>query len=288
MVHYLAQHPDVFIPLHEPRFFGRDITHDGARIPYEQYMALFEGVSDEKRVGEKSVWYLYSETAAEEIHAFNPDARILVQLRSPADMLYSLHGQFIGRSARENIVDFEEALAAEPERRLGRRLPANVASAEHLLYSRIPRYHTQIQRYLRLFPRERIHVVLYDDLQHDPDRCYREVLRFLDVDDNFAPDFRVYNPARNVHSPRVQRMLAACAPAARWVLDRSPAAVSRGLSWCYRALNTANASADPRAPLPPRVRARIDAQVAPEIDALADFLGRDLSHWLSHRHVADR
>lgn len=288
MVHYLAQHPEVFIPLREPRFFGRDITHDGPRITYEEYIALFEGVTDEKRIGEKSVWYLYSTTAAAEIHAFNPDARILVQLRNPADMLYSLHGQFVGRSGREDIPDFEEALAAEPERRLGRRIPASVASAEHLLYSDIPRYYTQLQRYLRLFPRERVHVVLYDDLQRDPGEVYRKVLGFLDVDDRFMPDFRVYNPARNVHSPRLQRLLGAHGPASRWIASRAPAGLSRRLQGWYRALRSANVSGQPRPALPPRVRARIDAHVAPEIDALADLLGRDLSHWLSYRHDTDQ
>lgn len=284
MVHYLAQHPDVFIPLREPRFFGRDITHDGARIAYEDYIALFDDAAGEKRIGEKSVWYLYSGTAAEEIHAFNPEARILVQLRAPADMLYSLHGQFVGRSAREQITDFEEALAAEPERRAGRRVPTTVASAEHLLYSEIPRYFTQLQRYLRVFPRERIHVVLYDDLQRDPGRVYREVLRFLGVDERFVPDFRIYNPARNVRSPRLQRFLAASAPAGRWIASRAPAGVSRRLRQWYGVLSSANVSGRPRPALAPETRARIDAQVAPEIDAVAEFLGRDLSHWIPYRH----
>lgn len=287
MMHYLAQHPEVFIPLQEPRFFGRDITHDGPRITYEDYMALFEDVTDEKRIGEKSVWYLYSGTAAEEIHAFNPEARILVLLRNPADMLYSLHGQFVGRSARENIADFEEALAAEPERRRGLRVPSSVASAEHLLYSEIPRYFTQLQRYLRFFPRERIHVVLYDDLQHDPGTVYGEVLRFLEVDDRFVPDFRVYNPARNVHSPRLRRMLLAGRPAGRWIGARAPAAMSRILRRWYGALGAANVSERPRSALSPHVRARIDARMAPEIDALGEFLGRDLSHWASYRRGAD-
>lgn len=284
MVHYLAQHPEVFIPLREPRFFGRDITHEGSRITYDEYLALFDNASDEKRIGEKSVWYLYSATAAEEIHDFNPEARILVQLRSPADMLYSLHGQFVNRSGREDIADFAEALAAEAERRAGRRLPSTVTSAEHLLYSRIARYHTQLQRYLRVFPRERIHVVLYDDLQRDPGETYRGVLRFLEVDDRFTPDFRVHNPARNVRSPRLQRVLAGGAATGRWLEARMPAGVAARLGRWYRALGAANVSARPRTALAADVRARIDAQVAPEIEALAELLGRDLSHWIPYRH----
>lgn len=287
MVHYLAQHPEIFIPLREPRFFGSDITHDGPHISYEDYIALFDGVMDERRVGEKSVWYLYSRTAAAEIHAFNPDARILVQLRNPADMLHSLHGQFVNTSGRESIAEFEKALAAEPDRRAGRRLPAGVPSAEHLLYSEIPRYFTQLQRYLRLFPREQIHVVLHDDLQRDPGAVYREVLRFLDVDDRFAPEFRIYNPARNVRSPRLQRMLAAGAPAGRWIASRTPAGISRRLQQWYRDLRSANVNDRPRPALAPEVRARIDAMLAPEIDALAELLGRDLGHWVSYRHRHD-
>ena len=69
----------------------------------------------EKRLGEASVWYLYSKTAAQEIYSFNPDAQIVVMLRNPADMLYSQHSQFL-YNGNEDIEDFSEALAAEPER----------------------------------------------------------------------------------------------------------------------------------------------------------------------------
>ena len=40
--------------------------------------------------GDVAVWYLMSETAADEIHAVNPDARIVIMLRRPHEMLHSL------------------------------------------------------------------------------------------------------------------------------------------------------------------------------------------------------
>src|SRR2546429_216975 len=89
---YLDAHPRIFMSKpKEPHHFGRDLE---IRVrPYasrESYLRLFEGV-DADHAGDASVLYLYSSTAPDEILALNPDARIIIMLRDPLEMIPSLH-----------------------------------------------------------------------------------------------------------------------------------------------------------------------------------------------------
>ena len=122
---YLGAHPEIFMsPYKEPHFFGSDLQQRW-RPTKSQYFSCFAKARDEKRVGEASVHYLYSKCAAAEIKEFCPEARIIIMLRDPVEMLYSLHSQSIF-SGNEVINDFEEALEAEADRKLGRRIPRGI------------------------------------------------------------------------------------------------------------------------------------------------------------------
>lgn len=77
--------------------------------------ALFEGAQGRKRIGEASVWYLYSSAASREINQFSPEADPIVMLRNPFEALPSLHSQFVFVGI-EPVEDFEEALAPDEER----------------------------------------------------------------------------------------------------------------------------------------------------------------------------
>src|SRR5438093_448879 len=123
MYAYLRQHPQIFMPFHkEPLFFGSDLTTRYGRMSLEEYLALFADASRGQRIGEASAWYLYSATAAAEIKAFAPDAQIVVMLRDPVEVMRAQHSQLLF-NMQETLTSFAEALAAEADRRAGRRLP---------------------------------------------------------------------------------------------------------------------------------------------------------------------
>ena len=122
MYEYLRVHPDVYMPLHkEPMYFGQDLTQLHVRLTERDYLALFAEARPGQRIGEATTWYLFSKTAASEIRDFSPDARIIIMLRHPVDVMYSLHRELLFYRG-ETIDDFAEALAAEADRREGRRL----------------------------------------------------------------------------------------------------------------------------------------------------------------------
>src|SRR5687767_7533385 len=118
--------------LKEPHYFCTDF-YKPSGLTEDQYLELFAPAKSEKRIGEGSTWYIYSEEARKGIKAFDPDARIIIMLRDPVAMMYSLHAQRLWL-ARENIQDFEEALDAESDRKEGRRLPRYPFPVQLLFY----------------------------------------------------------------------------------------------------------------------------------------------------------
>jgi hypothetical protein len=134
---YLAEHPDIFVARKEMHFFGADLNFGPHFQLYrhypKDYRAAFAAWNGQSRAGEASVWYLFSEKAAAEIIAYNPDARIIIMLREPTSLLHSLYSQFVA-DGNEHLPTFKEALAAEADRRAGRRITRQTYLAQALVY----------------------------------------------------------------------------------------------------------------------------------------------------------
>src|SRR5258708_35381840 len=62
---------------------------------WDDYLRLFQGAKGEKAIGEASVCYLWSKTAAANIRARIPGAKIIMILRNPADVAFSLYLQSV-------------------------------------------------------------------------------------------------------------------------------------------------------------------------------------------------
>ena len=131
---YLRAHPQIFMCVpKEPMYFGADLTPRYRRMTEQEYLALFADAQPGQRAGEASPWYLYSHSAPAEIAHFAPDARIIVMLRNPVDVMHAQHGQLVF-NRREDITDFAAALEAEPARRRGERIPGDAIRPEALYY----------------------------------------------------------------------------------------------------------------------------------------------------------
>lgn len=266
----LKQHPEIYVSLlKEPQFFGADLMRTPAGIRDEDvYLELFELGSDRPLRGEASVWYLSSLQAPYEIRSFSPDAKIVILLREPAEMAWSLHALHV-ENGDEDLVGFEEALAAEPERRRGRRLPGGTPASEALQYAEAARYAPKVERYLDVFGPENVCCVLFDDLVRDGAATCRRVLEFLGAD----PEFHVeLDPERA--RERVRMMVA------RQLRSASPE-VRRRVRWEQARRHESPA----RAPLEPRVAARLRERLAGDTLWLGDLIGRDLAPWVRGERV---
>lgn len=264
MYTYLKQHPEIYVSIDkEPHFFGSDLgTMPGTIREENLYLSLFAGAGDRPRIGEASVWYLSSRRAPHEIRAFAPDARILILLREPAQMAHSLYSLY-ARTGNEDLPSFEEALAAEPERQAGRRLPPGAYFPQGLLYTAAARYAGDVERYFTVFGRENVHCVLFDDFVRDTPAAYRQTLAFLGVDPGFQAELDRRRAAERV---RLQAILQ--------LRRLAPEVRSR-----IQFKEMQQHAAAPRQPLAPATAARLRGLFAEDVARLGRLLGRDLGAW---------
>lgn len=275
---YLRQHPDVFMPAtKEPNFFGTDLERRRSQgLTEAQYLSLFEPAGSASRVGEASVRYLYSRTAAAEIAKFSPGAKAIIMLRNPVDTMYSMHAELV-YGGSEDLADFGMALDAEPDRLEGRRIPAGANKPAALFYRDGARFTDQVARYFHELGRENVHVIMYDDFRDDPLSVYRQTLAFLGVDEGFTPQMDVINASKQPRSRFVRHLLTQPPGWLRGAVRRVlPADRRRRV---FRSVKQLNARTAPRAPMDPELRHQLTAEFAPEVERLGLLLQRDLSAW---------
>lgn len=282
MYEYLKEHPEIFMPEHikEPNYFNTDLHAAVWRCPtLDQYLALFAPASNQKRIGEASVWYLYSKQAAQEIRQFNPSARIIIMLRNPVDMLYSLHSELVF-CLDESIVDFRQALEAEEERKLKRIKPTGTLPVECLFYREIGKFSKQVQRYYDIFGRDRVHVIIFDDLKEDPATVYQKVLSFLNVSKDFHPAFEIVNPNKKIRSVALHRFLFFSPHYARRIVRIF---LPEKVRWKIGTLiHQLNVKREKRAPMDWELQKMMQSEFAADIKALSVLIDRDLSRWTSN------
>jgi len=197
MASWLAEHPNIYMsPVKEPFFYSTDLNkRDAIRDP-RIYKKLFAKVNQKHvAIGEASTLYLYSQVAVPRIEKECAGSKYIVMLRNPVEMAYSLHDHYLFLGS-ENITDFLTAWRLSPERRKGIKVPARTKEPKLLDYQSICSLGLQIERLLSHVERERILVLLLDDVKANPRREYLKVLQFLGVPDDGRLDFPVYNPAK--------------------------------------------------------------------------------------------
>jgi Sulfotransferase domain len=280
MAEYLGQHPEIGMCEHkETQYFATDlyprfgIRNGGPRRTEVDYLKLFEHVQDRRRLGEASVWYLYSSAAPHEIEAFSPEAEIIVMLRNPLEALPSLHSEFVFGGI-EPVEDFARALALDEEReRAG--APRGFPPRS---YRSAARYSEQLGRYLEVFGRDRIHVIIYERFRQRTHDAYRATCEFLGVDGSFTPEIRVVNPNKRARSKGLRTLVLRPPESLRKVLH---AATSQRLRRrTGEALVRWNTRFERREPLPDHVRESLRPLVAREIGELRALIGVDVSFWL--------
>lgn len=286
---YLQRHPDVYMPFYkEPHYFGSDLI--GSRFLQfrnkpERYLRLFRDARNESRIGESSPWYLVSTRAAQEIKAYDPNAKIIMLLRNPVDMMYSMWSQF-RYSGNEQIEDFEEALKAESARKQGQLIRRAAHCVTGLYYTDMAKYTDQVKRYFDTFGRDNVCVIIFDDFKANTAQVYKSVLNYLELDDSFETNFDVVNPNKEVRVEWLQKAILSTGFSLMLLKDRLTyfATTNRFIPYSYRTQTVkgvinAYTRYEKRSPLTPELRQRILTSFEPEIDSLSELLNRDLSHW---------
>ncbi|MGP1271828.1 MAG: sulfotransferase domain-containing protein [Phycisphaerales bacterium] len=275
----LARHPGVFITRpKEPEFFCRDEKYARG---LNWYRSLFDAAQPHQLAGEGST--MYSNATAfpgvpERIRAATPDARLVYLVREPTARAHSFWVQKLKNQHNfggdlDFPRTFEDALAAKPE---------IVTGSD---------YRFQLQRYLAVFPREQILVLLFEEYISDRPGTLRRLAEFLGFEPEplLALDPVKSNESRAHYRDRARTSLAEdlkrhpAVRLARRVLPRAlrQAALDRAYA---RAERDQRAPLELPEPLSPAMRARLWAELADSVGWLEDFLGRDLDIW-RRRHT---
>lgn len=282
---YLNQHPDIFMtPIKEPNYFAKDFQAESDRIhqkalyfPFrteKRYLKCYKNWRHEKLGGEASSTNLYSKIAYQEIYRFNSHSKIIMAFREPVDFLNSYHSTAIF-SLGENVRDLKEALALEAERKKGNYLSKRVITPSWLYYSDFINYADQLGRYLSLFDRSQIKVIIFDDFKADPAGTFKNILEFLDVEPNFEPEFKVVNPfKRDVKLPGLKYFLLDSPYFRKFQHLILPDVLYGKLTKLY--LSKARKSEAPKQQIAPFIKNELKARFYPEVEKLARLLDRDL------------
>ncbi|MEO8099529.1 MAG: sulfotransferase [Acidobacteriota bacterium] len=292
---YLDQHPDIYMsPIKEPNFFADEARFANfsayfqklgeparARLRaflsgpmttacsagpvegWDGYLSLFKNVRHEKAIGEASVCYLWSPTAAKNIAARVPQAKFVIILRNPAERAFSQYKHML--SFALDRVDFRAHVQAS--------MAASATTFSELYpFLNFGFYGEQLERLFQTVERARVGIWFYEDFCRDPARMLREVCQFLNVDDQFVPDV-----SKRHMEPRIPR-------------GRLLQRIRQNSVWrAARQFVPANAKAALRAAafepagnlhLSPRDRTMLVDYYREDLRKLSRLLDRDFSSWM--------
>jgi hypothetical protein len=284
----LQRHPQVYMPMKEPRFFSPELRSRLSRLgprqapeSLEDYLRLFAGAAPGQLAGEASPSYLRSHDAPARIAAVAPGARIVTIFREPASFLRSFHLQSVHNHV-ETAKSFQRAMELEPARRRGKKIPRFSQSPQTLLYSDHIRYTEQLKRFHSHFPREQVLVLIYDDYRADNAATVARVLSFLGLEsqEEFVP--RQTGTLPGIRSLTLHQLERVVIVARRNPNSSSPLlrAVNKVVpaSWHSERLHNAwrkAVYAPPEVP-DPGFMAELRRGFQSEVQAFGDYIGRDL------------
>ena len=281
LYNWLKTHPQIFLSAEkEPNYWNFD--HQNRIVKnFEEYESLFEEATDEHLiVGECSTRYLVSEEAVSHILEYNPEAVFVVLLRNPIEAVCSWHNHLIF-NGMENVKSFEKAWSLQ-ERRKKTGKPLSILNKEPkmLYYGEMYALGKQLKRLYEKVPKERVHLIFFEDIKNHSSKVYREILQFCKLDDDQKRDFEVFNPSKI----RRYRMFFE-------ILLRKMANFERphftkkiiksfGSKKCFGFLIDKNSRRKKWSPSSEKMKRKLVNYYREEIKLISVLSGRDLRHWL--------
>lgn len=203
---YLRIHPQVFFSEpKEPHYFNDDFSSRHTNN-YDTYLSYFDDVKkDDKAIGEGSVFYSYSKSAVKNILSLVPEAKFVIMIRNPLELVPSLHMEAI-HSHGENIYDIEKAWEMEKDRKEGVFIPKTTLYKEALYYKDLAKLGSQIERLLTIVSRKNVHIIVFDDFKKDTKKEYLAVLDFLQINEYTPEKFEKINVSKGYKNIYIKKL----------------------------------------------------------------------------------
>jgi hypothetical protein len=270
---YFAEHPQVFMSqVKETNYFAYGLDERGQLVygnsdihhfpvkSFAEYEQLFARTGRATAVGEVSPLYLESPLAAGRIRSRLPETTIICCIRHPIDRAYSDYLMYLRNRGR--TLDPSRDLSAGS---------AWLQPDSH--WMRIGCYYRQLARYFEAFPRQQLHVFLYEDLKQDPLQVIQQLYRLVGVDPEFTPDLQTPHNVGGIPASRLVESLF------KTQLTRTlqPWIPKRVGNW-VKSIRTRNMREAP--PIPHDLRQKLTNHFRDDICRTSELIGRNLDHWL--------
>jgi len=274
LYYWLKQHSQIYFPeIKETHYFSTDL-HDHKRAIRKDcaYRSLYEKASAQHKIlGDASVFHLFSKDAVKNILKFNPDAKFLVMLRNPVEMVQSLHAQYL-HSGNEIYEDFEKAWRLKNERIQGVGVTRITEDPQLLNYGEVCKLGEQIERLLRTVTRDRVFFVFLEDLKQNPDVILRDLFIFLDIQEENI-ETKVYNKATKRKYPKLQRLIKYLN---RIKKDLKIKNLNTGFGRYHRKFNSIEFE---KSLLPHAIKQELSTFFESDIKKIEKVLDKNLKHW---------
>lgn len=179
--YHLRRHPQVFLPEEkEPAFFANFPTarekmiFPASRTTIDEYRRFYQGARGFGAIGDASPHYLRDEESPRRIHEVSPQAKIIIMLRDPVVRAHSAYLMNLARHF-DFSPSFCEALARDEPRP-----KADWFTAHHYVGAGL--YYEQVHRYLNIFGREQVQVLLFEDLAAKPRQLLTSIAGHIGID----------------------------------------------------------------------------------------------------------
>lgn len=273
LYHYLNQHRDVFMPeWKEPSFFADNAV--GGIQDLVEYKALFNAAPEQcVATGEASVAYLYDKNAALKIKdTLGGDTKIIVLLRNPIDMAYSLWGHMKRVGAEDNSFDVgiknaDQYVAASHGGRFKNEWLGNFLYLQRALYTQ------QLKAYYDVLDANNIHVFIYEEFFADTEASVNSVFDLLNVSNDCDICLEKKNVSGSVRSGAVQGFLRNPSFVKNILKAIVPSGVLAGLKKRVSEFNRVQKALDP---MSAELRKELEGYFNDDVRALEQMLGRSL------------
>lgn len=251
-------HPEIFVPEGKELFYFSRYYDRGVAW----YMKHFIGSEECSVYGEVCPSYLSHDRAAQRIHDFDPNSRIIAVLREPVSQIISMAQLHSNREGMQGsrVVTLEELRSG---------LIHNVM------------YYSTIRPYLELFSRERLLVMKYDQLRHDPREFLLRIYEFLGV--GFCQP-SLSSTVNRATIPKVRSVEKAMSKVGEYLRAHNlQCAINclhrTGMVRAIRGMNTTNKTCDVR--ITEEALSFIKESTVPEIKRIAETFSVDMDDWIN-------
>ena len=138
--------------------------------------ADLDGVDDHQWIMDKSTFHLYSQRALEAVCEHLPEARVVITLRHPVDLMLSMHQEH-----RKRLIEYDTDQATMIEMSRGQSFQPDEGVPETYSFLRFPRLKAPTLQWVEALG-DRVRVVPLSSIATDPLWTTNEILSWLEVE----------------------------------------------------------------------------------------------------------